>query len=162
MLVAEPTPGWMAFARLQHFVNSLPIDTTFWGRDEAATDLVDDLASDDLLPAEVNRRFRGIALNRVRKHRTRAQLYRDHAARRRGDPYHEDQQATNAAARELLQFVRGAVSIEEWDVLWRLAEGSSYEELASVAGMSGTSLRTRVSRVRERIRRAVLRSAKAR
>jgi hypothetical protein len=155
MLVAEPTPGWMAFSRLQHFLNSLSIDATIWGRDEAGTDLVTDLANDDLSPAEVNRRFRGIALNRARKHRNRAQLYGDHAARCRGEAYHEDNQATDAAARELLQLVRRAVSIEEWNVLWRLAEGSSYEELAGVAGTSEVSLRTRVSRVRERVRKMV-------
>lgn len=155
MLVAEPTPGWMAFSRLQRFLNSLPIDATVWGRDEAATDLVDDLVSDDLSPTEVNRRFRGIALNRAGKHRNRAQLYAGFAARRRGDAYHEDKQATEATAHQLSQLVRRAVSVEEWNVLWRLAEGWSYEELAGVGGTSVVSLRTRVKRIRERVRQTV-------
>lgn len=155
MVVAEPAPGWMAFSRLQHVINSLPIDATVWGRDEAATDLVDELVSDELSPVEVNRRFRGIALNRARKHRNRAQRYGDYVARHRDDAYNEDEQAMEATAHELFQLVRRAVSIEEWNVLWRLAEGSSYEELAGVRGMSAVSLRTSVSRLRERVRRTV-------
>jgi DNA-directed RNA polymerase specialized sigma24 family protein len=56
------------------------------------------------------------------------------------------------ATRELVSLIRREISESDWSILWMLAEGFTYGEVADKFGMSVAKLKSRVRRTRSRIR----------
>ena len=56
------------------------------------------------------------------------------------------------ATSELVGLIRRCVPKADWQVLWMLAQGCSYGEIAACCGLTVESLKSRVCRIRGRIR----------
>lgn len=137
-----------------------------FGLDDALAALVDDLSSGDPPSDSVSlhSKFENLCCNRAAKYRRRIRLVERFAERQRSrrresvraqlvgrGPLPEDHAARVATA-ELLELVRRCVSEAEWRILWMLAEGYSYGEIAACYGVTVENLKSRTSRLRSRIR----------
>lgn len=162
---ALPFP-WGDFAHFQ----SCDDGRTTWpialGHDEALTALVGGLSDYDAVHGSerLRGRFSNLCCNRAAKHRRRLRLDRQFADVRLADRREavrsllsgrgalaEDQMGS-VAIRELLDLVRQEVSESDWRILWMLAEGYSYGEIAAHCNTTPESLKCRICRVRSRIR----------
>ena len=150
MLSASLTSGWQTFERLQHSVDSRIVTSDTLGGEEALSDLLDDFTADFTPSAEyVERRFRSLRCNRVRKQRHRiCLLFRAELSEQVAAP---DKRIDDA---DELRFVRSQVTSAEWGLFERVSLGFTYDELARDNGVSPGQLRARLCRLRSRLRLA--------
>ena len=123
------------------------------GCEEALTAILEDFGS-NCAPSDsdaVQRRFGNLCTNRRAKYRQRKQLnkkWADENSRESSAADHTEVVATV----ELVELLRVYVSRAEWQLLWKLAGGSSYREVAAQCGISVGNLKSRTSRIRDRVR----------
>jgi DNA-directed RNA polymerase specialized sigma24 family protein len=162
---ALPFP-WNDFLQFQSVGDNRSTCPASLGREEALTALVGAFGSDDEERDSENLRsqFDNLCCNRSAKHRRRTQLNERLAEVRRAErregvrsllsgrgPLSEDHVGM-VITRELLNLARQCVPEADWQILWMLAEGYSYEETAACFGLTADNLRSRACRIRGRIR----------
>lgn len=165
---ALPFP-WDDFAHFQSCNDSRTIWPIALGRDEALTALLGDLGRDDSLrdSERLRGQFRNLCRNRAAKHGRRRRLDKqfagsDRFASRRGAVQSPlggrgalaEGQVGSVAIRELVDLIRQEVPESDWQILWMLAEGYSYGEIAARYNWTSECLKCRICRVRSRIRKS--------
>lgn len=146
-----PAP-WGVYLRLHSLGLSRKITSLSLGRDEALTELPDQLGT-ECAPSDpdiVQRKFDYLCVNRATKYRHRARL--DHQVAERTTHVLAEKHTNAVATRELVDLVRRETSDADWSILWMLAEGFTYREVADKFSMSFEKLKSRVCRTRFRIR----------
>ena len=137
----------------QAIINSYIINSKSLGREEALTAILEDFDR-GRAPSDSDafqRRFGNLCTNRRAKYRQRKQLDKKWVAQDSREFLADDDTET-ASRRELAELLQGEVSPAEWQILWKLAEGHSYREVAAQCGMSLANLKSRTSRIRDRVR----------
>ncbi len=162
---ALPFP-WNDFLRFQSAGDSRAANPDSFGHDDALTACVDELGLSGRSMDSVSLcgQFENLCCNRAAKYRRRIRLSERFAERRRSmrresvrslvqgrGPLCEDHVA-KVATSELLGLVRQSVRETDWRVLWMLAEGYSYAEVAARHGVTVESLKSRTCRLRSQIR----------
>lgn len=152
-MTSPDLPGrWCVFHRLNSLGRSQKINPRSLGRDDALTALLDRFGTAQAPsdPGIHQRQFDYLCVNRATKYRHRVRLNRRIAE---GTANFLIEQHTEAVAmRELVSLVRREISDSDWSILWMLAEGFTYREVADKFGMSVVRLKSRVCRTRSRIR----------
>lgn len=147
-----PAP-WGVFHRLQTVASCRRISPLARGRDEALTELPDTFGAagcDPPDPDDIRRRFDVLCGNRAAKYRRRAQIDRRIAGGTRATL--ADRHTHAVAVKELADLVRRAISDADWVIFRMLSEGFTYREVADRRGMTVEALKSRISRVRSRLR----------
>ncbi len=141
--MAELPHPWGAYAHLQEPSRRPRLDHRAWGY-EAGLDLI--LASN---PTAKNPSQEDI--DRAVASGARLERYR---ARLRG-LYLQDEEVGNPStgmeafeAQEALQHIQDSLASSDWTLLWKLAVGHEYAEIAQQRGVTAGSLRARVLRLR--------------
>jgi DNA-binding NarL/FixJ family response regulator len=166
---ALPFP-WNDYHQFQSAGDDRASNPASFGHDDALAALVDDLSSGGPPSDSMSLRskFENLCCNRAAKYRRRIRLMERFAERQRSSqresvqaqlagrgPVSEDHAASFATA-ELLDLVRRCVSEPEWRILWMLAEGYSYGEIAAQYGVTVENLKSRTCRLRNRIRNSTV------
>jgi hypothetical protein len=166
---ALPFP-WNDYLQFQSDGDVRTANSASFGHDDALSSLVDDFGPSGRQLDSVSRRsqFENLCCNRAAKYRRRTRLMERFAERQRSmrresvrsllggrGPLPEDHAATVATS-ELLDLVRRCVPEADWNVLWMLAEGYSYNEIAVRYGVTAESLKSRTCRIRSRIRNSTV------
>jgi hypothetical protein len=166
---ALPFP-WNDYLQFQSDGDGRTAIPASFGHDDALAALVDDFGPSGQPPDPVSLRsqFENLCCNRAAKYRRRIQLMERFAERRRAmrrdsvrsllggrGPHPEDHPA-KVAISELVDLVRRCVPKADWQVLWMLAEGYSYDEIAARYGVTAESLKSRTCRLRSRIRNSTV------
>jgi len=152
-MAEAPSFPWDAFGRLQAAVNSPVISAWTNARDEALTELLEDLAA-GVVPdnaAALERRHRALTANRAKKYRHRAAL-EERVAHHTERQQHADQ-STLAGLRELAALASWGLPPEDVQLLRAvLGHGMPYREVASRLAKPVGTVKARVSRLRRQIR----------
>ncbi len=160
----ENSPAWVSFAQIQCSEDPELVDKSL-ARDEALDAVLNDIVADATVGVEsTTRRFYSLCRNRLSKQRRRRQIdsLPFNSDRRRGgaefggapttlvahDPLHQ------LAHAQLVSLLRTVLPNEDVRILLALADGYSYSEMAEVRGRSVPSLKAKVFRVRERVRKS--------
>ena len=143
---------WGVFHRLQAIGSSRRVDSQTLGRDEALTALSDKFGTgcDPLDPDSVQRQFDRLRVNRTAKYRRRVQLDRQIAENTQ--TILPAQHTQVVAIKELAELLHRETPEADWQILRMLADGFTYREIADQQGLSITNLKSRVFRVRCRLR----------
>jgi hypothetical protein len=147
-------PKWIDFASLQDRLRRIDrVDHKSWALEDQADAFLDSMIKASL-PTEIESRARwlnNLKVNRRKKHRKRLRLLEQHFA-----SIYTDSPATVVLHRiiqtEQLRRVRALATPREWGVLWDLANECDYQALASREDTSVVALKTRVCRLRDRLR----------
>jgi DNA-directed RNA polymerase specialized sigma24 family protein len=144
--------SWHIYHQLHSFGHSQKINPRTLGREDALTTLLGRFGAipTPLDPGAVQRQFDYLCVNRATKYRHRMRLDRRIAEVDAHNPVEKHTEAV--ATRELVSLIRREMSESDWSILWMLAEGFTYGEVADKFGMSVARLKSRVSRTRSRIR----------
>lgn len=104
--------------------------------------------------AEINRSFHSRRKNRRRRNRQREKLVKSHAEKsvRVELDEHVFDPSMEVENIDFLQLVEMKIDANNFTLLKRIADGTSYAELAIELQVSEASLRTKVCRVREKAR----------
>ena len=166
---ALPFP-WNDYRQFQSHGDVRTANSASFGHDDALSSLVDDFSASggQLDSVSLRSQFENLCSNRAAKYRRRIRLTERFAERQRSmrresvrsllrgqGPLPEDHAATVATS-ELLGLVRRCVPEADWNVLWMLAEGYSYDEIAARYGVTAESLKSRTCRIRCRIRNSTV------
>ncbi len=134
---------WGAYAHLQKLSRRPYVDDRAWGY-EAGLDLVVASSLAGKLPCqnEIDRAVAsGARLNRYRS-RLRARYLQAEESANPGTGMEDFE------ARQALQDIRDSLASSDWTLLWELALGGEYAEVARQRGVTAGSLRARVLRLR--------------
>ena len=153
---------WTTFAALQERTEPQSIDQSL-GREEALTEVLGDIIGNPSISEDrIRRRFATLSRNRTSKYRHRRNLERDSArpSHRRGGRYLESSSlwppvpdvSEQIAWAELVGLVRSVLPEHDFQLLWEVAEGESYRNLACEQGTSVASTKAKIFRARKRIR----------
>src|SRR5262245_25029586 len=125
-----PAP-WGYYLQLQQTAgNSFTIDPPNLGHEDALTAILDDNPASPLAESEAFfRRFNNLSRNRRAKYCQRKRLERGWICSMKSDVCPPNQYQSLARA-ELTEVCRGGMSSAEWGILWKLAEGHTYGEVA--------------------------------
>ena len=166
---ALPFP-WNDYLQFQSDGDSRTASPASFGQDDALAALVEDFAPGGrpLDSVSLRNQFENLCCNRAAKYRRRIRLTERFAERQRSirresvrcllggrGPLPEDHAAAVATS-ELVGLVRRCVPEADWQVLWMLAEGYSYGEIAARYGVTAESLKSRTCRLRSRIRNSTV------
>lgn len=142
--------GWRAFERLQRSLDVRSINPVTSGSDEALSDLLNEFGKLDLpTDQQVERRFRSLRRNRVRKYRHRVSLLS--AAGRRDSDFSPCKCIDDT---DELCFARRQLTATEWRLVENVASGKSFHEIGQDNGLTSGQVRTRICRLRRRMRAA--------
>ena len=129
------------YHQLHALGHSQKINSRTLGRDDALTALWQ--VRSDSYPSRsrrVQRQFDYLCVNRATKYRHRMRLDR----RSEGDTHNPVEKHTEAVAtKELVGLIRRELSESDWSILWMLAEGFTYGELADKFGIAVEKLKSR-------------------
>jgi DNA-directed RNA polymerase specialized sigma24 family protein len=159
---------WAVFATLQSSYEPDSVDESL-AREEALNSILEEIAvNPDLPEVDIRKRFYNLRRNRVAKywsHRRahsnwielgdpstrRGGRYRDESGTMRGVVEFSDV-SDEIAFRQLALMVKDHLPRADWKVLSDLARGVPYSRAAAARGISVGTLKTRVSRIRQRVR----------
>jgi len=152
-MIAPVPPFWQLFSGLQLQTNASILNSRTWGTEEALDTLLSEIPQDDgtYVSQTVLKRFTNLSGNRAAKYRQRQQIRHDkqrdlvEQVSKPSDPSHI------AIQREQLECLRTQSTAEEWDLLEALAAGHTYQELAECRGITVSSVKTQIFRLRERL-----------
>jgi len=152
-MIAPVPPFWQLFSGLQLQANASILNSRAWGTEEALNTLLSEIPQDDgtYVPQIVLNRFTNLSGNRAAKHRQRQQILYEKQrdledwVSKPSDPSHI------AIQREQLERLQTQSTPEEWYLLEALAAGYTYQELAEYQGISVSSFKTQVFRLRKRL-----------
>lgn len=150
---ALPFP-WNTFRQLQVITDSPVVTARTNAREEALSELLEELAAGSV-PSDADameRRYWALTVNRSKKYRHRAALS-DQVAHheQHGRPDHD--QADVVAERELVVLASAGLAPQDRELLYEVVgSGIPYGEIASRLGKPVGTLRARVSRLRRHIR----------
>jgi hypothetical protein len=148
MFPITPSLGWEAIERLQHFIDSRKVTPVAFGSDEALSAVLDYFPKDSVPSAEhIERRFRCLRRNRVRKQRNRVRLLFAAALHN-----HDGSSSNRIDDADELCDARRRMTPAEWALFQRIAAGETLGEIAQDSGLSFGQLRTRLCRLRSRVR----------
>ncbi len=167
MSVSAPTL-WDKFQQIQGFADSRRINHLAWAIDEVAEEILDRLAKPLTDPQHVTNDFREMVWNRKKKHQRRKEFlltrYSNESVRRTMDmpepskssiDNSRNESAVGINTKEMLEAVKSQVTTQEWELLCHLANEVPFEKLSSVWGEPAGTLKSRVSRCRQRVRLAL-------
>jgi DNA-directed RNA polymerase specialized sigma24 family protein len=145
---------WGDYLPLQKQVAStMRENTRSRGADEALTDVLEKIASSisaapdqALTPPSAN-----LCDNRSAKYRHRLRIERMHA-RELSPTTFDTRLVDELAMRHTITCLRRAVEPMDWQLLEALAEGESFSSISKARGASVEGLKSRVSRLRRRLR----------
>lgn len=146
--------GWQAVQGLQHYLeNNKWLDASSLAAEEALADVLDAFLSGEAVSdAEINRSFHSRQKNRRRRNRQRETLVKSHAEK--SVRVEHDQQVSDPSVEvenvDFLQVVEMTMDAGNFTLLKRIADGTTYTELAAGLGVSEASLRTKACRIREK------------
>ncbi len=146
---------WNTFQRLQTSTNSDVVNARAYGRDEALTVIMDELAAGKVPPDEetMERRFRTLSANRAVKYRTRRQLEIEATDHYRVEPVMQDL-SDELAVQELVELASSQIAPDDWQLLQDIGNGESYVELALNRRKKAGTLKSTVSRLRCHMRKS--------
>jgi hypothetical protein len=159
---------WNDFLQFQTACEGRTTCPASLGREEALTIFVGELDPDGGKhdSRSLRTQFDNLCCNRAAKYRHRIQLSKQFADLRRAQRSEVERSLLSGrgllpenhtgmvAIRELLSLARQCVSKGDWKILWMLAEGYSYGEIAGCYGLTIGNLKSRLSRIRSRIRKS--------
>ncbi len=162
---AEPPVPWTVFSEIQENNDPSSVDQAL-GREEALDQILDEIVANPSVSEErIYKRFRSLSRNRRSKYCYRRDLdwNRGRPDRRRGGQYFSSPSFQSPAPNvfdvfediaraELVTLVRSVLPQEDFHLLWEIAEGISYRDLAYARAVSIATIKARVFRIRERIR----------
>ena len=162
MTAADDQSAWATFQALQQLPQPQAIQHDF-ARGETLDVILDEIAAEPSAPSEqIRRRFRSLSRNRRTKYYERKALERESVrpSYRRGGRDFEvvmlaprQKDASDAVAMaQLLMLVRGLLSEADFQLLWEIAIGATYAEIAVKLGISITAAKARIFRIRQRVR----------
>jgi len=148
---------WNTLQRLQAASNSVVVNARSMGREEALTVIVGELAAGKVPPDEeaMERRFRTLSANRAVKYQTRKQIEAEAADLNRIEPVLHDL-SDELAVQELTSLASSQLTLEDWQLLQDIGNGEPYIELALESRKSVGTLKSKVSRLRSRIRNSTV------
>jgi ABC-type uncharacterized transport system fused permease/ATPase subunit len=153
---AALSSGWQAIHGLQHYLeHNKWLDASALAAEEALTDVLDAfLSGHAVTDAEINRRFHSRRKNRRRRNRQREKLVKTHAEKsiRLEIEVQVSDPSVEVENIDFLRTVELKMDPGNFILLKRIADGTTYTELAVELRMSEASLRTKVCRVRENAR----------
>jgi hypothetical protein len=166
MLYSRRPQSWVIFGNIHTRPEFSSLDASL-DRDEALGQLLDDIARNRLVPEDgIDRRYASLCRNRRTKRLHRRQLEQCDAASRLTGHYHngapfrlpggDEDIAEAVALHELTSMVRDILPNGDWQLLWEIAQGGSYEEAAIARQVTVSSLKSRVLRIRRGIRASVV------
>jgi DNA-binding NarL/FixJ family response regulator len=150
---------WNTLLQLQRATDSGFVCAQTHARDEALTDIVDGLCS-GMAPSDAEsmlRRYWGLAANRAKKYRHRAEL--DRLLAGRADAGENGDQAEVVALREQLARILRGLPRGERELLCSISSGMTYREIAIRLGRPSGTIKSRVSRLRRYLREACVKPA---
>ncbi len=142
---------WGEYAILQRGANRRTTDARSWAADETAEAFLDaliDRRSRSTVSSH-ERFLKNIFTNRAKKHRRRAALLRRY--QHRWPASIPPQAHAAAAANEALANIKKRASAEELTILFELARGKTYSEVATDQHFSESALKSKISRCRRRL-----------
>ena len=153
---------WSTFADFQRDGEPLSIERAL-GREEALTNVLEELINDpSTSDHNLRRRFASLSRNRSSKYYHRRDLERNQARpsyRRGGRGFDSSSTAPigsdlseEIAQAELVMLVRDLLPEHDFLLLWEIAEGRTYSDVACDQEVSVASIKARVFRIRARIR----------
>ena len=149
-----PSP-WDTFLQLQAVSDSRIVNARTNARDEALTELLEELALGggvSLDAAVMTRRYRALSANRSKKYRYRAELADQVAHHQRHEHLGHDSLYL-AELREQAALALAGLAPQEQDLLRQIfGNGRSYREVASRLSQPIGTVKARVSRLRDQIR----------
>jgi DNA-binding NarL/FixJ family response regulator len=142
---------WDDYVSLQRQADRRKLDAKAWAAEEQAEEFLDGLAANKLHTDPNLRKtwLDNLGTNRAKKHRRRVSILRRLVYFRPGfelSKVHE-----SIAKKETLARVQKKATPDEWAVLFALASGGTYQDLADTRGCSEQTMKTRVSRCRKRL-----------
>ena len=143
---------WAAIARLQGLLSKsfrmIPASSESF--EDAFSGLLESAGAVGMPPERVQKRFRSLSRNRAQKHRSRRRLL----AKKAHLLAHDDPSDPSEVAgrNELVDMARREISQDEWEILQGIAQDRNLPEIANRFGLSVPALKSRVFRIRERIR----------
>jgi RNA polymerase sigma factor (sigma-70 family) len=153
--MAESLPfPWDAFGRLQAAIDSRVVNTWNNARDEALTELLEELAAGVVPVGEhaIEQRHRKLTASRAKKYRHRVRL-EDQVAYHFQHQQPTQDQASRAGLHQLVVFASEGLPTADRELLREVfGDGRSYREVASKTGKPVGTLKARVSRLRRKIR----------
>jgi DNA-binding NarL/FixJ family response regulator len=153
MAAALPFP-WDAFGRLQAATDSPVVNAWNNARDEALTELLDELVAGVVWAGAgaIERRHRELTANRATKYRRRVRLEDQVAHHVRHQQPRQDQ-ASRVELQELVALASERLPPADMELLHDvLGHGRSYREVASRVGKPIGTVKAQVSRLRRQIR----------
>jgi len=149
-----PSP-WDTFQKLQAASNSPRVTARTNARDEALTELLEELGTAGQLSldaAAMARRYRALSANRSKKYRYRVELA-DQVAHHQQHEHLGPDSLGLAELREQADRVLADLAPRDQDLLRQIfGYGRSYREIASRQGQPVGTVKARVSRLRDQIR----------
>lgn len=155
--------AWQVIAALQLEADSPTIDRSRAREEAFDVVLAETLADPTPNPDKADKRFRSLCRNRQSKHEHRRELeqnlYRPGYRRGGSDFGHA---ILTVPARTVLDelicdqltlVVRAELSKEEFEMLMEIADGASYDEMAQSRGLTTASLKSRILRARNKVRK---------
>jgi DNA-directed RNA polymerase specialized sigma24 family protein len=149
---ALPSP-WDTFRRLQAITDSAVVTARTNAREEALSELLEELATGEVPSdaAAVERRYWALTGNRAKKYRYRAALADQVAHHEQHGHQHRDQPDL-PALRELVALASEGLAPHDRELLQVISAGTPYSDIASRLGRPVGTLKARVSRLRRQVR----------
>ena len=162
----ESDPAWDLFAALQREADPQSIDRSL-ARDEALDEILNEVVTNPAPDTHhLRKRYNSLCRNRLskQKHRRELDRLRSRATHRRGGSDFgsvlltaPDPDAFNEVAyQRLTDLLRTVLLEEELALLLEIANGNSYADMAHNRNMTVPSLKSRVFRVRKKVRNSRL------
>jgi hypothetical protein len=163
-MTTEGQPFWSTFVDLQQLSQPKTADGIF-AREEALDTVLHDIVQDPTIPAEkIRQRFKSLTRNRRTKYFDRLSLDRERARPcygRGGSHFETITLAPRApdvsdaiANAQLMTLVRSVLPEGDFRLLWDLAVGATYPEIAVKLGVTIAAAKARIFRIRERVRKS--------
>ncbi len=150
---ALPFP-WETFLRLQLVTDSPVITARTKAREEALTELLEEVAASGFTrdAGAIERHYRALSANRAKKYRHRTELA-DQVAHHQQHEHQGHDPLELAEFRERAALALAGLPPQDQELLRQvLGNGRSYREVASRLGKPVGTVKARVSRLRDQIR----------
>ena len=144
-----PNDPWSIYAALQAKASRFcRINDAAWGTDDGLAYILTAIETGTvpLEPAELHRDVQTTAATGAWNNRNRARLRLKYLPDLSNEAVPDPE--FSLMARERLRQIRGQLSALDWLILWAIAAGCNYVEIAAITALTAGGLRTRVSRLR--------------
>jgi hypothetical protein len=162
-------PPWQLFATIQREPDPQSVDRSL-ARDEAIDVVLDEIARDPAADKDpIQKRFYSLSRNRLSKQNNRRALIRRHyrGTHRRGGTEFDNALLTvpprtvfgQLAYKELTDLVSTVVSKDELRLLFEIADGCRYTDIARGRNTTVSGVKSKAFRIRAKIRKSQIAAA---